>query len=130
MGIGEGQDGDHPPSISAMTPEEAMQKLFPKPEAIEHKWREIKRGEFMMALNDQIEQGTKLWLQAENEANEAQGHANTARLIIFLADNMRRKANDAEANDYRVNFFVDQFGNLSIEPMPREDIGFKKGGGE
>ena len=126
----EGQGGDHPASIPAMTPDEAMEKLFRKPEPVEHIWRELKRGEFMMALHEQMEKGIELFLKAQDDANAAQNDMGTARGIYAKAEAMQMKVKNAEDNDYRVNYRIDQFGNLGIEWVSRDDIGFKKGGEE
>lgn len=128
MAIGEGQGGDYPPSIPAMTPEEAMQKLFQKAEPVEHQWREIKRGEFMMALHERMGQAIELFLKAQNAANAAQNDMNEARGIYAKAEAMQASVKNAEDNDFKVNFFVDQFGNFSIRWVSKDDIGFRKGG--
>ena len=116
----QGSDRDHPSAESAVTPDEAIKRLFGQ-DKIKLVRREIRRGEFMVALDGQIEQGIKLLLEAQNDANAAQ-------LAIFAAQAMQTKVKNLEANDYKVNFSTDQFGNLSIQWMSKDDIGFKKGG--
>ena len=107
-----------------MTPEEAMEKLFRKPEPVEHKWREIKRGEFMMALHGQVEQGIDLFFRAQNDMRKAQNDAGDAQGIYARAEAMQMKVRNAEDNDYKVNFFIDQFGNLKILWVSKDEIGF------
>ena len=117
----QGSDRDHP-APESVTPEEAVKRLFGQ-EKIKLVRREIKRGEFMVALDEQIEAGIKDILKAENDSN-------TARLGIFAAQAMQVRVKNLEANDFRVSYLSDQFGNLSIQWASREDIGFKRGEGK
>lgn len=120
MEKGQERLGDSPTfSEKGITPEEAIKRLFGRQEPIEVRRDSISRGEFMVGLDYQIELNTRIAMEAQNQFNEA-------RLRIFQAMAMKEKVASLETNEYRVGFYRDGAGNLSLEGKPKKRAGFER----
>lgn len=123
MGERKGEVRDTPP-VEAMSAEEATQHLF-RDKGKEPTLTKVTRQRFMVLLEYQREKAINFIIEKQQEYGLLEMQIKQAQMEIVKADQMEKKVRMFDENQFSVEFFVDENGNLYAGANPKEQAGFK-----